>query len=127
MAITNNGAQNSLPLSQIPTGHTRATTTTFSDWQYKRTLSLSILKVTVDEATSTATMTAIFDDATIGIDKQILDIVAATFISSQTVTTYATLTALTTNISGVGSGDDTWLKSTAESYICTVDLFIKSV
>ena len=127
MAITNNGTQNLLPAGQIPAGHTRETTTTFTDFEYKRDLTLTILKVTVDEATSTATMTAIFDDATIGLDKQILDIVAATFISSQTVTTYASLTALTTTISDNSSGDGAWLKSTAESYSCTVELFIKSV
>lgn len=127
MAITNNGTQNSLPAGQIPAGHTRETTTTFTDWEYKRDLTLTILKVTVDEATSTATMTAIFDDGTIGLDKQILDIVAATYISTQTVTTYASLTALTTTISDNTSGDGAWLKSTAESYSCTVELFIKSV
>ena len=127
MAITNNGAQNLLPAAQLPTGHTRETTTTFSDWEYKRTLTLSIAKATVDEATSTATMTAIFDNATIGIDKQVTDIVAATYISSQTVTTYASLINLTTNISNNSSGDGTWLKSTAESYTATVELFIKSV
>lgn len=127
MAIINNGTQNGLPAGQIPAGHTRETTTTFADWEYKRTLTLSVAKVTVDEATSTATMTAIFDNATIGLDKQILDIVAATYISTQTVTTYATLKSMTTNISDISSGDGTWLKSTAEAYICTVELFIKSV
>ena len=127
MAITNNGTQNSLPTGQIPAGHTRATTTTFDDWEYKRNLTLSVAKATVDEATSDATMTAIFDNGTIGLDKQILDIVAATFVATQTVTTYATLTGLSTNISNNSSGEGDWLKTTAEAYECTVELFIKSV
>ena len=127
MAITNNGAKNNLPAGQIPSGHTRNTTTEFTDWEYKRTLTLSVAKVTVDEATTTATMSAIIDNATIGIDKQITDIVAATFVASQTVTTWADFKALTTNISDTSSGSGTWLKSTAEAYICTVDLYIKSV
>ena len=126
MAITNNGTQNSLPSAQIPAGHTRATTTEFSDWQYKRILTLSVTKATVDESSADTTMTAIFDNGSIGIDKQITDIIAADYISSRTVTTYATLRALTTNISDSTSGSGTWLKNTAETYECTVDLFIKS-
>lgn len=127
MAITNNGARNSLPAAKLPTGYTVPTITTFTDWEYKRNLTLSILKVTVDEAAANDTMDAIFDDAGIGIDKQVLDIVAATFISTQTVTTWADLVALETNLSDDSSGDGTWMKSTAESYTATVVLYIKSL
>ena len=126
MAITNNGVQNSLPGAQIPSGHTRATTTEFSDWQYKRILTLSIAKVTVDESSANTTMTAIFNNSSIGIDKQVEDIVAADYIASRTVKTYGTLRALTTNISDTTSGSGTWLKNTATSYAATVGLFIKS-
>jgi hypothetical protein len=127
MAITNNGTQNSLKPLQLPTGYTPPTITTFTDWEYKNTLVLSILKETVDEATSVATMDAIFDNATIGLDKQVEDIVAADFLASATVTTYADLVILTTNVADVSSGDGTWLKSTAESYIATVVLYVKTL
>jgi hypothetical protein len=127
MAITNNGTKNSLPAGQIPSGYTRPTVTTFTDWEYKRTLTLSVLKSTVENATASTTMTNIFNDATIGIDKQIVDIVAADYLATATVTTYADLTALTTNISSNSSGNGTWMKNTAVSYVATVDLYVKAV
>jgi|TARA_R100000501_G_C2619610_1_gene112933 hypothetical protein len=82
MAITNNGVVNSLPASQIPSGYTRPTVTTFTDWQYKRTLTLTVLKATVENATRATTMTNIIENGTIGLEKQIVDIVAEDFISS---------------------------------------------
>lgn len=126
MAITNNGTQNSLPSAKLPTGYTVPTVTTFTDWEYKRTLSLSVLKATVENATVATTMTNIFDDATIGLDKQVIDIIAADFLASATVTTYADLVALTTNIVDVSSGDGTWMADTAVSYVATVVLYVKA-
>ena len=126
MAITNNGTKNSLPAAKLPTGYTVPTVTTFTDWEYKRTLTLSVLKATVENATKATTMTNIFDDAAIGLDKQVVDIVAADFLATATVTTYAELTALTTNIVDVSSGDGTWMKNTAVSYVATVVLYVKA-
>ena len=126
MAITNNGTRNSIPAGKIPSGHTRATATSFTDWLYKRELTLSVTKATVDESSASTTMTAIFDNGTIGLDKQILDIVALDYVSARTVTTWADCTDITTNISDVSSGDGTWMKNTAESYTCTVILYIKT-
>ena len=127
MAITNNGVKNSLPAAQIPSsGYTRNAPTEFTDWEYKRTLTLSVLKATVDEATSGATMTAIFDNVTIGLDKQVVDIVAADYLATATVTTWADCTALTTNNAVTTSGDGTWLKDTAASYVATVILYVKA-
>jgi len=126
MAITNNGTRNSLPTTKLPTGYTAPTITTFTDWLYRRTLTLSILKATVDEATSSATMDAIFDNGTIGLDKQVIDIIAADYIASRTVTTWADLITLELNNSDVSSGDGTWMKDTAQSYSATVILYIKT-
>lgn len=126
MAITNNGTVNNLHADQLPSGYTRPTVTIFEDFEYVRTLSLTILKSTVENATPSTTMTNIIENATIGIEKQVLDIVAATFISTQTVTTYSSLDALSTNQSQ-NSGDETWLDDIAQSYTATVKLFIKSV
>lgn len=127
MAITNNGTKNNIPAGKLPQGHTRETTTEFDDWEYKRNLTLSVTKATVDESSASTTMTAIFENVSIGLDKQILDIVAATYISTQTVTTWAECTDITTNISDNSSGDGTWMKDTASAYVCTVALYIKSV
>ena len=126
MAITNNGTKNSLPAAKLPTGYTVPTVTTFTDWEYSRILSLSVLKATVENATPATTMTNIFDDAAIGLDKQIVDIVAADFLATATVTTYAELTDLTTNIVDVSSGDGTWMDDTAVSYVARVILYIKA-
>ena len=126
MAITNNGTKNSLPAGQIPSGYTRPTITTFTDWEYKRTLTLSVLKSTVENATASTTMTNIFNNATIGLDKQVIDIIAADYLATATVTTYADLTALTTNIVSVASGDGTWMTDTAVSYVATVILYVKA-
>jgi len=127
MAITNNGTQNKLSANLLPTGYTAPTITTFTDWQYKRTLNLTILKSTVENATASTTMTNIFNDATIGLDKQILDIVAADYLATATVTTFAQLTRLENNISSVNSGNGTWMTDTAVSYTATVDLYVKAV
>jgi len=126
MAITNNGTRNSLSAAQKPALYTDPTVTTFADHEYKRTLTLSVLKATVETATSAATMTAILDNATIGINKQVSDIIDADYLATATVTTWADLRSLTTNIVDVSSGDGTWLKNTAVSYVATVDLYVKT-
>jgi len=126
MPIINNGTKNSLLASDLPSGYTRPTVTTFADWQYKRTVTLSVLKATVENATASTTMVNILANATIGITKQVLDIVTAAFTAVPTATVYADLTNLTNNISPiVGTGD--YLKNTAVSYQCTVDIYIKSI
>ena len=126
MAITNNGCVNSLPASQLPSGYTRPTVTTFTDWEYKRTLTLSVLKSTVENATRATTMTNIRENGTIGLNKQIVDIIATDFIASETVTTYGDWTTLSNNFVDV-TGTGTALTDTAASYTCTVILYVKSV
>ena len=126
MAITNNGATNALPDSQIPTGYTRPTVTTFADWQYQRKLTLSVLKATVENATPATTMTNIRENGTVGINKQIIDIVAADYVASETVTTFAVWNKLTNNYADTSSSGD-FLTDTAASYTCTVTLYVKSV
>lgn len=126
MAITNSGTVNSLTDNELPTGYTRPTVTTFTDWQYKRTLNLTVLKATVENATAATTMANIIANATIGITKQITDILAADYLASATVTAYADLTNLTNNLSNISGGGD-YLKNTAASYQATVDLYVKAV
>ncbi len=126
MAITNNGVVNSLPANQLPSGYTRPTVTTFTDYEYTRTLSLTVLKATVENATRSTTMTNIIENATIGLEKQIVDIIATDFVASETVTTYGKWTVFSNNFVDV-TGTGTALTNTAASYTCTVILYVKSV
>ncbi len=125
MAITNNGTANNLTANEKPAGYSDPTITTFDDWESVSTRTLSVLKATVENATATTTMANIFDDATIGLDKQIIDIVAADYLATATVTTWAELTNLTHNLAAI-NGAGTYLKATAMSYVCTVKLYVKT-
>lgn len=126
MAITNNGTVNRLRAEELPVGYTRPVVTTFTDHEYTRSLTLSVLKSTVENATASTTMTNIISNATIGINKQITDILAADYLATATVSAYAELIAITLNLANItGTGD--YLKNTAASYVCTVRLYIKAV
>ena len=126
MAIVFNKTRNSIPSAQKPAAYTSPTVTSFTDHESVSRLSLSIDKTTVDEATTAATMTAIFDNGAIGIDKQVLDLVTADYISSNAVTAWSNCIALTLNNADTSSGEGTWLKSTATSYTATVLLYVKT-
>jgi len=123
MAITNNGVVNSLPADLLPSGYTRPTVTTFTDWEYKRELTLSVAKATVENATKATTMANIIGNASIGITKQIDDILAADFDATDTVTAYVDWYKLETNIPVNTSND--LLNDTAVSYVCSVRLYVK--
>ena len=85
---TNAGTKNSIPSAQIPTGYTRPTVVETQDYKFVYTLTLSVLKVTVDEAVAATTMTAIIENVTIGISKQVDDIVALDFDSDRQIDYY---------------------------------------
>ena len=121
MAIINNGTKNSLPSSQIPAGYARPTVTEFEDYEYENTLTLSILKSTVENASGAVTMTAILAALTVQIDA----ILAADYIASQTVTAWANLKALSNNFRASG-GDDDWLTNAVTSYVATLELYVKT-
>lgn len=127
MAISNLGAINSLPIAQKPSGYTDPVVATFTDYEYVRTVQLSVLKATVEAATASATMAAIFNNATVGINKQVADIIAADFLTTPNVTTYASLTSLTTNIEVGNFLDDTYLRNIAPSYKCIVNIYVKAL
>ena len=109
MAISNLGAINSLPVAQKPSGYTDPVVATFTDYEYVRTVQLSVLKATVEAASAATTMANIFNNATVGINKQVADIIAADFLTTPAVTTYASLTALTTNVEVGNFLDNTYL------------------
>lgn len=126
MAISNSGTANELSENDVPAGYSRPSVTKFTDWTYKQTLSLTVLKATVHNSDPKVTMANIISNGTIGITKQINDIIAADWIASETVTHYTDWTNISNNFSNVnGAGD--YLTDTAASYQVTVTTYIKSV
>jgi hypothetical protein len=124
MAITNNGTTVNLPLNQVPSDYTYPTVTTFTDHEYSRTLTLNVLKSTVENADEATTLGAIITNASIGITKQVDDILAADYLATATVTAYADWVGLAHNIAPNDSSD--FLNNTAVSYVCTVNLYVKT-
>jgi hypothetical protein len=127
MAISNLGALNSLSDLQIPSGYTRPTVAAFNDFEYVRTVTLSISKATVEAATPQATMLAIFNNSTVGINKQIVDLIALDFLATATVTTYGQLISLTTNVEVGNFNDPNYLTNAAVSYKATVNIYVKAL
>jgi hypothetical protein len=124
MAITNNGTVNGLQTAWLPSGYTRPTVTKVTDYQYTYPLTLNVLKATVENATKATTMANIIANATIGITKQITDILAADYLASATVTAHAEWTGIKSNIESDATTD--LLNATAVSYVCTVILYVKA-
>lgn len=125
MAISNLGVVNNLPMSQLPTGYTPPVVATFADYEYKRVLTLNVLKATVENASPAITMANIIANVTVGLNKQITDIVVADFLTTPAVTTYGILTNLNTNIPI--DQNNVYLGNTPVSYVCTVELYVKAI
>ena len=126
MAVTFNGTKNSLGLNQKPTGYTDPTVSEISSPEYTNTKVFTVLKSTVENASAAVTMANIFNNGTIGLDKQIEDDITADYDATKTVTAHAELTKLTTNVASI-TGDGEWLKSTAVSYSATVKVYVNVV
>ena len=124
MAIVNNGTKVSLDSTKLPSGYTKPTVTEISDYDYVSPLTLNVLKSTVENATPATTLTNIIDNATIGITKQITDILALDFLGTATVTAYADLVNIDNNINPTNSTD--FYDDTAVSYVCVVNLYVKA-
>ena len=125
MALTNAGTTVNLPSSRVPSGFTAVAVSTFSDWeQESQVLTLSVLKSTVDNADQATTLLAIISNATIGINKQVTDLVTADWDVTRTVTVYAELTGIDSNVAANGAND--FYTDTAMSYSCTVKYYVKA-
>jgi len=122
MAVVYTGTRNLIAASQLPTGYVRPVVAANTK-EYTFNLSLSVLKVTVDESTASDTMTAIFENATIGLDKQILDLITADYDNTQTVVGFGECNILTTNLRGI-TGSDDWLTDAVVNYLATVEVFV---
>lgn len=124
MSTTNNGTKNSLPTVQLPSGYSRPSVTEFTDYTTVDTRTLTVLKATVDEAAGDDTMQAIIANGTIGLTKQVDDIMTAMGADAVTTTVWADWTGLTNNyVSSAGTADH--LTTTATSYTCTVVIYAK--
>jgi len=123
--ITNEGTVNSLVAAQVPDDYTRPTVSTFTDYKYVYDVVLSVLKVTVDDADPATTMAAIIAEGTIGITKQVDDILAEDFIAARTVTAYTDWISLKTNMQPILK-DDPILTDVVTNYECTVKIYIKT-
>ncbi len=121
MAIINNGTQNLIKESQIPTGYIRPVVDDFDDglWLTVNFL-IETSKTSVENADPIVTMTAIVDAVTAAVDL----ILANDYIASNNVEAYSKMTKLATNYTPDG-GDDPWLKSDVVIYQCTVITYVK--
>lgn len=126
MAITSNGTRNLLKANQLPTGYTLPTVTTFTDFEYTKTLNLTMLKSDIALATPVLTMANLIDDAVVGIDKQVLDAITSDFVSTKSVVYFTDLRTLTST-DALSGGDDSWLTNAGTSYSAKVIVYIKSV
>ena len=124
MAITDNGVMVTMPTSLLPSGYTVPTGNSFTDWTYKMQVTLNVLKATVENATKATTLTNIIEDATVGIEKQVTDIIAADYLASATVTTYVDLYDIKTNIETSIATD--FYNDTAVSYVCSCYIYVKA-
>ena len=106
MAIVHNGTINAVNHQQIPVGYTRPSVTKVTGSRWGTSLILEVDKATVENADPVVTMGNILNDATIGLNKQIEDILAADYLASATVTSHARLSLITTNLEGIKGSDD---------------------
>jgi len=125
MAIVNNGTVNSLDATLLPSGYTRPTVTEISDYDYIKEVDLSVLKGTVENSTKSTTMTNIISNGTVGISKQVDDILAADYLASATVTAYTDWWKVSDNTET--NTTSSFFDDTATSYVCSVRIYVKAV
>lgn len=127
MPITNLGTSNELPSSRKPTGYISPVVAEFSDFEYRRKIILTVPKATVENASASTTMTNIIANATVGLNKQIQDIMAADYLSTANVTSYAELIDIRLNVDRTSDLDTTYLTNIATAYVCSVILYVKAL
>ncbi len=125
MATDNKGTRNQLSANEKPAGYSDPVVADFADHEWVSTRTLSVLKATVETATGAATMAAIIANATIGITKQVTDIMTALGADAVTTSVYTDWVGLSHNLAAI-NGAGTYLKNTAISYLCTVNIYSKN-
>lgn len=125
MAIVNSGTKVTVPSDKLPAGYTRPTVTTFSDFEYTKTATLTVDRATVYSATKTTTMANILSNGAIGVTKQVTDLITADFIAASAVTIYTELYDIDTNLKINQAGDA--FSNVDDKFICYVKIYVKSV
>lgn len=125
MPLVNNGLKLNLPGGLVPAGSSAQPVTEFADFEYVRELALNVLKATVEDAAKENTFDNIMDDVTIGVKKQVDDIISADYIDANTVTYFSEITYISSTISGNNTIGD-FFTNTAVSYVCSVKVYIKT-
>jgi len=124
MAITLNGTQNALPSDRLPSGYTAPTVTTVPDFHYRYDVVVPLVFSTTATVTASATMTAIVTATNTAVSA----ILAADYLSTATVTAYAVINDITTNLALPTPTSTTYLLSgTTPSYLVNTTIFVKAL
>lgn len=124
MAITLNGTQNALPDDRLPSGYTRPTVTAVSDFHYRYDVVVPLVFSTTATSTASATMTAIVTAT----NTAVLAILTADYLSTATVTSFAVINDITTNLALPTPTSTTYLLSgTTPSYLVNTTIFVKAL
>jgi hypothetical protein len=124
MAITLNGTVNALAPDRLPSGYTPPTVTTVPDFHYRYDVVVPLVFSTTATSTASATMSAIVTATNTAVSA----ILTADFLSTATVTAYAVINELTTNLALPTPTSTTYLLSgTTPSYLVSVTIFVKAL
>lgn len=122
--MTNNGTIVNLPAALVPSDFVQAAVTEF-EGEYHRRVTLSVLKSTVENADPATTLDNIITNATIGINKQVTDLVTADSNGAATVEVYSELNGITNNQQANLNGD--FYGNVPVSYQCDVTFHWRTV
>lgn len=121
MALVANATKISINSGKIPTGYTNPGGANLASPQPAyRNLVLSVLKGTVENATKATTFDNIRTDVTIGIEKQIADLLTNDMDVTQTITYNIDWKDIRNN----QVFSEEFYSDTASVYKCTVDVYI---
>lgn len=118
MAITNNGTKVSVRSGDIPSGYTKPTITEFADYEYINSIDVVLDKATIDEADPVVTFTALVAAITSAVTARI----TTDYIGTNTVDIWTDFKTVKTNL----TSNDAIYKADAPTYVCGVDIFIKT-
>lgn len=122
MALVANATKISLNSSKVPSGATDPGGSNLSSAQPKyENLALTVAKATVENATKSTTFDNIRTDATIGIEKQVADLLGADMDDTANTITY---NIDWKNIESNMEFSREFYTDTAAQYICTVDVYV---
>lgn len=114
----------SIPSILIPSGFVAPVVTEFEDFEYDRELTLSVLKSTVENASKATTLLNVINNGTIGISKQVEDIITSDYINTNTVTFYTDFLSIS-NSQQVSVTTD-FYGNVALSYVVKVKVYVKT-